>query len=57
MNALRMAVILTPPLLLPEEVHNTEGEGLLGEIQESQRGGVGHEEEEGQEKRPSDVIC
>lgn len=52
-----MAVILTPPLLLPEEVHNTEGEGLPGEIQESQRGGMGHEEEEGQEKRPSDVIC
>lgn len=30
MNAPRMAVNLTPPLLLPEEVHNTRGEGLPG---------------------------
>lgn len=56
-NALRMTVVLTPPLLLPEELHNTKGEGLPGEIQESQRGSVGHEEEEGQEKRPSAIIC
>lgn len=40
-NAPRMAVNLAPPLLLPEEVHNTRGEGLPRETQESRRGAVG----------------
>jgi hypothetical protein len=40
-NAPRMAVNLIPPLLLPDEVHNTRVEGLPGETQESKRGVVG----------------
>lgn len=40
-NMLRMAVNLAPPLLLPEEVHNTRGERLPGETQERERGAVG----------------